>query len=342
MKAVVLEEFGGPEVLKAVQQVPDPTPQRDEIVVKVTACAVCYLDSIVRAGIRPGIELPLILGHEIAGEVAEVGSAVTGFSPEQRVASTFRAVCGHCWYCRKEQSVFCTNVQGIGVDRNGGYAEYVALPASSLVPIPEGVDAEIATIAGCVLGAVYKGVVAKGRVQPGDTVLVTGASGGAGIHSVQLAVLAGGRVLARTTSEDKVAALRAAGAHEVLTGPDDEVLARVKELTHGRGVEIVLDCVGSATASLSLRALARGGRLVFIGEVGVEPTRISVARMLYRETEIYGVSSPSSGELATILDLIARGRVQPLISQSFPLEQAAEAHRLLGERANLGRMTLRP
>jgi NADPH:quinone reductase-like Zn-dependent oxidoreductase len=228
------------------------------------------------------------------------------------------------------------------LDRDGGYAEYVVLPATSLSPIPDGVADDAATIAGCVLGAVWKGVVQKGRIRPGETVLVTGSSGGAGIHSVQMAKLAGARVLALTTSPDKEAAIRAAGADEVLHGTNEEILGRVKHLTHGRGVNVVLECVGKATAGLSFRALEKGGRLVFIGELGVEPTPFSVPRMLYRETEVYGVASPSAGELAQVLELIARGELTPAVGTALPLSDAPRAHQLLADRAHTGRVILHP
>jgi D-arabinose 1-dehydrogenase-like Zn-dependent alcohol dehydrogenase len=344
MQAVVLEKFGGPEVLDNVQEVPVPRPGPGEVLVKVHACAVCYLDSIVRSGIRPGVELPLVLGHEIAGEVAEIGPAVGGLQEGQRVASTYRGVCGHCWYCKAERSALCLNVRAMGLDRDGGYAEYAVIPVASISPIPDGVSDDSATIAGCVLGAVWKGVIQKGKIRAGETVLVTGASGGAGIHSVQMAKLAGAKVLALTTSPAKAGAILAAGADAVLSGAPDEVLEQVREHTHGRGVNVVLECVGKATASLSLRALERGGRLVFIGELGVEPTGISVARMLYRETEIYGVASPSAGELAQVLDLIDAGKLRPEIGATLPLSEAAQAHRLLADRstAGAGRLVLHP
>lgn len=343
MRAVVLESFGGPEALgDGTKEVPIPNPGPDEVLVRVRICSVCYLDAIVRGGVRPGVELPLILGHEIAGEVTDVGASVKGLEVGDRVASTYRAVCGHCRYCREERSVFCTNVEGIGVDRHGGYSEYVSLPASSLAPIPDGVSDEAASIAGCVLGAVYKAVREKAKVQPGETVLVTGAGGGAGIHAVQMAALSGARVLATTTSPSKAETIAKAGADEVLTGSVEEVLDRARELTRGRGADAVIDTVGQATSGLSLRALGRGGRLVFVGELGTEPTRVSVARMLYRETEIYGVASPSAGELARILELIDDGRIKPVISEVLPLEQAAAAHQVLDDRANIGRVSLRP
>lgn len=342
MQAVVLEKFGGPEVLDNLCEVPIPRPGATEVLVRVRSCAVCYLDTIVRSGIRPGVELPLILGHEISGVVVEPGAAVAGLSPGDRVASTYRGVCGHCWYCRAERSALCDNVRAMGLDRNGGYAEYVVLPASSISPIPDGVADDAATIAGCVLGAVWKGVVQKGRIRPGETVLVTGSSGGAGIHSVQMAKLAGARVLALTTSPDKVGAIRAAGADEVLHGTTDEILGRVKDLTNGRGVNVVLECVGKATAGLSFRALEKGGRLVLIGELGVEPTPFSVPRMLYRETEVYGVASPSAGELAQVLELIARGDLTPAVGTALPLSDASQAHQLLADRAHTGRIILHP
>ncbi len=342
MQAVVLDDFGGPDTLRGVRDVPAPRPSPGEVLVRTRVCSVCYLDVIVRSGIRPGIELPRILGHEITGEVVALGGDVHGFGVGDRVACTYRAVCGHCWYCRNERSVFCLNVQGIGVDRDGGYAEYVPLPSSSLAVVPDGVSDEQASIAGCVLGAVYKGVVQKGKVRAGETVLVTGAGGGAGVHAVQLASRSGARVVAVTTSPGKAQVIEDAGADEVIVGSGSEVLERVRELTRGLGVDVALDTVGQATSGLSLRALARGGRLVFIGEVGTEPARVSVARMLYRETEIYGVASPSAGELAALLELIAQGRVMPLITQVLPLRDAAEAHALLDDRSKVGKVSLRP
>lgn len=340
MKAVVVHEFGGPEVVGGVEEVPVPVPGLHQVLVRVNRCSVCYLDTIVRSGVRPGTKLPLILGHEISGTVVDSGAAVEGFESGDRVASTYRGVCGYCWYCRNEQSAFCQNLLSAGVEVNGGYSEFVALNASSLAHIPEGVSDEDASIAGCVLGAVYKAVTKKGRVQPGDTVLVTGASGGAGLHAVQLAALSGARVLAATTSSDKADAIRAQGAHEVLSGSKEEVVARVMELTNGRGVSVVLECVGQPTTSLSLRSLAPGGRLVFIGAVGVELAKMSVPKMLYQETEVVGVASPHAGELAQLLELIQQGHVRPVISDVLPLSRAGDAHQMLSDRSNLGRITL--
>lgn len=342
MKAVVLAEFGGPDVLGQITDVAMPQPGSHDILIEVHACAVCYLDSIVRAGIRPGIQLPLILGHEIAGTVAELGPEVVGFTVGDRVSTTYRAVCGHCYYCRAENSALCLNVQGVGVERNGGYAQFVSLPSSSVSRVPDGVSYDQATIAGCVLGAVYKGVVGKGKVHPGDNVLVTGAGGGAGMHAVQLAANSGAFVVASTTSAAKIDAIKKAGADEVVLGTEDEVVSRVQELTAGRGVEVVLDCVGKATSRLSFRSLARGGRLVLIGELGVQPINVSIPRMLYRETEIYGVASPSAGELTTVLNLIDQGKITPTIDRAFPLAEAAKAHQTLAEGSNVGRLVLHP
>ena len=340
MRAVVLDDFGGPEVLAGTQEVPIPAPSPDEVLIKTRTCAVCYLDAIVRSGVRPGVKVPRILGHEIAGEIVDLGSQVHGWSVGDRVTCTHRAVCGYCCYCRAERSTFCVNMQGIGVDRDGGYAEYCALPATSLARIPDNVSDEAASIAGCVLGAVYKGIVQKAKVHAGETVLVTGAGGGAGIHAVQLAAVSGARVLAVTTSPSKIGVIEQAGADEVLTGSESEILDQVRELNDGRGVDVVVDNVGQATSGLSLRALDRGGRLVFVGELGTTPAKVSIARMLYRETEIYGVASPAPGELDELLGMISQGKITPMISRVLPLEQAVESHRMLQDRTNVGKIAL--
>ena len=340
MRAIRLHEFGGPEKL-VVEETDLPRPRADEVLVRVHACGVCYLDVIVRSGMRSHAALPLTLGHEIAGVITETGPNVRGFAVGDRVASTYRIACGHCRYCRDGQSAVCDNRQGIGEHRNGGYAEYVALPESAISRVPLSVCLEQACICGCVIGAVYVAVVKKAAVRPGQTVLVTGAGGGVGVHALQLSRLAGARVIAVTSSEHKVERIKELGADEViLSRRGSDFSAEVMRLTDGRGAEVVVEGVGSATFPATFRSIAKAGRLVFVGEISGQPAQFNPALMIYKEIVLTGAQSANAEELTQVLELVAGGRIKPIIGEILPIEQAARAHQMLAENRNFGRLVL--
>jgi acryloyl-coenzyme A reductase len=340
MKAIRLNAFGAPERLQ-VQDIAPPKPADGEVLIAVKACGVCYLDVIVRSGMRSRAKLPLTLGHEISGVVAETGRGVRSFVNGDRVASTYRISCGYCRYCRGGDGAICDNRQGIGEHRDGGYAEYVALPESVLAKVPANVPFDQACVCGCVVGAVYNAVVKSAQVRPGETVLVTGAGGGVGSHAVQISRLAGARVIAVTSSKEKMARIEQLGADEVLlTAPGADFSAEVKQRTGGRGAEVVLEGVGSATFASSFRSLAKGGRLVFVGEVSGQPAQFNPALMIYKECWLTGAQSANSEELTQVLEIVAAGRIKPVIGEVLPLEDAARAHQRLADRSNFGRLVL--
>jgi NADPH:quinone reductase-like Zn-dependent oxidoreductase len=340
MKAVRLSAFGGPDVLE-VKEIDTPTPGEGEVLIQVKACGVCYLDVIVRSGLRSRAKLPLTLGHEIAGVVVETGPGTKIFKRGDRVASTYRISCGYCRYCRGGHGEICDNRQGVGEHRDGGYSEYVTLPESVVSAVPAAVPFEKACVCGCVVGAVYNAVVKAANVRPGDTVLVTGAGGGVGTHAVQLGRLAGGRVIAVTSSPGKADRIRALGADEVVvTERGQEWSGQIKGLTDGRGAEVVIESVGSATFASSFRSLAKGGRLVFVGEISGQPAQFNAALMIYKEAWLTGAQSPNAEELAQVLGLAASGGIDPIIGEVLPLEEAARAHRLLADQSNFGRVVL--
>lgn len=340
MKAIRLKAFGPPDALQ-LEQIEMPKPRDGEVLVEVRACGVCYLDVIVRSGMRSRAKLPLTLGHEIAGVVVDSGAGVQSLSTGDRVASTYRITCGHCRYCRGGHGEICDNRRGIGEHRDGGYAEYVALPESVLAKIPGGVPFEQACVCGCVIGAVYNAVVRSAKVRPGETVLVTGAGGGVGAHAVQMSQLAGAHVIAITSSEEKVDRIKRLGARDVLLTPrGGDFSADVKRLTGGRGAEAVIEGVGSATFGASFKSLAKGGRLVFVGEISGQPAQFNPALMIYKEAWFTGAQSANAEELTQVLDLVAAGGIKPVIGQVLPLEEAARAHQLLADQSNFGRLVL--
>ena len=248
MKAVVLRRPGASDVMQ-LETVPDPAPGSKDLIIKVAACGICSHDVAVRNGtLKRGIELPCICGHEVAGTIVEVGSDVTQFRVGDRVATAQRYhICGHCRYCRTGREPLCAEAQFLGdAGLNGGYAEFVAVESDNAAIVPEGVRLEEASIAACAIGTVLHALREVGRVGIGETVLVTGAGGGLGIHAVQLARSAGAFVLGQTTSAEKVERIRSAGAHEVvLAGRGVDFADQVKDLTSGQGTDIVIDTVGT-------------------------------------------------------------------------------------------------
>lgn len=331
------------DVLQA-ETVPDPAPGPGQIVVAVEHCGVCYHDVVVRRGtLKAGVRMPVILGHEVAGRVAAIGPDMHGLRAGDRVATTQRShVCGACRYCRTGCEPLCADAVFLGdAGLNGGYAEYLAIDADGVVPIPDGVGAREASIAACAVGTAYHAVVAIGAVRPGDAVLVTGASGGVGLHAVQIGKAAGAVVLAASTSPGRAAALREAGAdHLVLHGREEDFSAEVRDLTYGQGVDVVIDTVGTPVFQPTRRSLARGGRWVMVGQLTGDFVAFNPAQFFLKGIHLLSATSVTREELRQCLGLIARGVVIPALDDSLPLEQAALAHQRLEAGSALGRITL--
>ena len=345
MRAVVAETTGPPEVLR-VTDVAAREPGPREIRIAVAACGVCFHDVVVRNGtFRRGVELPAILGHEIAGTVEKLGSEVIGFRHGDLVATTTHShVCGHCRHCRGGHETSCPERVFLGdAGLNGGYAELVCVDADAALKVPVGVSAEAASIVACTIGTELNAVRDVGRVRLGERVLVTGAGGGLGLHGVQLAHLAGAFTIAVTTTPAKAARIREAGADEVIVverGADFS--AAVRRVTDGRGVGAVIDNVGSPVFEAVRRSVADGGRIVLTGQLTGEFVMINPAQLFLRNISILSAKGVSRAQLADALDLVARGRVKPAIDRALPLQGAAEAHRLVEAGLSTGRIVLKP
>lgn len=346
MRAVVLRSPGPPEGALVCETVPDPAPGPGDVVVQVAACGVCSHDVAVRAGIlRAGISLPCIPGHEVAGTVAAVGRDVRRFRPGDRVAAVQRRrVCGGCRYCRTGREPLCAEAEFLGdAGLNGGYAEFVCVEEASLAAVPDDVPLEAAAIAACAIGTMLHAVREVGRVAPGDTVLVTGAGGGLGVHGVQLARRAGGRVIAQTTSPGKAAAIRALGADAVVTAPRGaDFSAEVKALTGGAGVDCAIDNVGTPVFTSVRRSLARGARWVLVGQLTGDFVPFNPAQLFLKGISLLSATSTTREELRLSLELLRPGGIQPVLGPAFPLEAAAAAHRAVESGEATGRALLKP
>jgi 2-desacetyl-2-hydroxyethyl bacteriochlorophyllide A dehydrogenase len=334
MRALVLEEFGGPFTLKDVA-IPQIGPH--EALVRVRNVGVCGTDGKIRAG-RMGLNvLPLIMGHEVAGEVAEVGREVREVAPGDRVTVNFYVTCGRCQFCREGRDTLCQEVRQHGFSLDGGFADYVKTPGVNLCKVPAHVPLERACILADAVATSYHAVTKRAQVRPGKTVALVGV-GGVGLHALQMAKLAGGWVVAVDVNEARLNLARKFGADAVVDarqGPFDQV---VRQLTGGQGVDIVLEFVANAqTLPSSYHSLKRAGRLVFVGYTPELPMSVMPHELVRNEWEIMGSRATTKQELQETMDLVAQGRIQPIVDRVFPLEDVELAFEALRQGNSLGR-----
>lgn len=340
MKAMVLK---GPNTPFELTQVPDPVAGPGEAVARVIACGSGLTIQHIKAGRLPA-EFPRIIGHEITAEIVEVGPGVTGLAVGDGVTTYYYLNCGHCRYCLANLEPLCENSRGnVGRNCDGGYAEYIKLPAHLFIKLPDGLDykahpAEIGVITDA-LSTPYK-VLRRARVKAGETVAIFGAGGGVGIHQVMLAKWARARVIAVDIARDKFDACRKAGADDVVDASSGDAAEALLDLTGGRGVDVVIDYV-SATSTLEAGAKALGihGRLVTLGGAG-QPFSVSAHSLLLKEQDVLGSRFVTRSEILDTFDLVARGEVWPIVTDVCPLEEAEALHERIERGAVTGRGAL--
>jgi D-arabinose 1-dehydrogenase-like Zn-dependent alcohol dehydrogenase len=341
MRAVLIEDAGGPLRVRAI---PVPEPGPGEVLVRVGGCAVDRFDLAIRNGVRErATELPHILGHEIAGEVARLGPGVSGLTEGDRVASSLYLVCGRCRWCLRGRETICENFGGhVGVNVPGGYAEYVVLPARNLASIPDELDFVPASILANAIGTPYHALAARMDLRPGDRLVVTGAGGGVGLHAVQLGVLLGAAVLAVDIGPHKLSSARELGADAGVDPTETDLGSAIREWTGGRGADGVLELVGPATLPATLNSLAKGGKMVIVGSHTGSEWTIDPGDVYRSEWEILGSRNVSVDELRTVVDLVARGAITPVVDRTGSLDQAEELQDRVREGAVVGRDVLVP
>ena len=327
----------------SVVDLPDPEPGPGEVVVRVAVCGFCHHDRLVMAGVlRRGVLPGVVLGHEIAGVVEELGDGVNSVRPGDRVVSLLTSACGSCDRCTEGREHRCRNGDGIGHGRNGGFAEFVAVSEHSLVLVPWSIELQDAALLACPAGVALDALSAVG-VAEGETVVITGAGGGLGIHAVQLASARGARVLAVTSSPHKAEALSGFGADEVILANDMDFAEVVMALTVDEGADAVIDTVGAATIRSSVRCLAQYGRLALLGEVGGEGSmRGLIPEIVFRDARIYGVLGVSRSTLESAVRLAGEGKLRPVLQEVMLLEDAYKAFERVSQRSVLGRVALDP
>jgi NADPH:quinone reductase-like Zn-dependent oxidoreductase len=341
MKAVVFSEHGGPEVLRYTE-VPEPQIGVNDVLVRVRACALNHLDLFVRAGM-PGVKIPLprIPGSDIAGEVAKVGANVPHVKVGERVLLSPGISCGHCAQCLAGNDSMCREYTLFGYMVDGGYAEYVRSPSVNVIPMPPGLSFEEAAAIPLVFLTAWHMLITRGNLKPSEDVLILGAGSGVGSAAIQIARVTGARVIATAGSEEKLAKAKELGAHDVIQHSKQDIAAEVKRLTNRRGVDVVFEHVGQATWDHSVRSLAVGGRLVTCGATTGYEGKIDLRYLFTWQLSILGSFMGSKAELYSVLELVRRGLLSPVIDTVMPLEQAREAHERLEHRDQFGKIVLR-
>lgn len=332
----------GPVPDLEVREVETPTPRAGEVLVEVDSAGLCGHDIAIMTGLlRRGVDHDVVLGHEISGRIAQVGEGVTGISEGDAVVASLTAFCGECDRCRSGLDYRCRFGRGVGHAINGGFAEYVALPARSVTPIPEGVDLKGAALLACPIGVCVRALAVAG-VSAGESVLVTGAGGGLGVHAIQVARSLGALVFAATSSAEKLDELERFAPGGVILGGELDFSELALAFTEDEGVNVVVDTVGSAVVSSSIRSLAQYGRMALLGEVAGGRAAIRLTDIMFRDAALHGSTGANREEIAAAARLVAQGEVEPVVHATAPLEDAAEWVRLVTERSVTGRVILRP
>jgi NADPH:quinone reductase-like Zn-dependent oxidoreductase len=342
VKAAIFRKHGGPEVLEYTD-VPEPQMRANEVLVAVKACALNHLDIFARGGL-PGIEIPLphILGNDIAGVVREVGELVTWVKPGDEVMVQPGVSCGHCEACLSGQDNLCREYDIIGYRRDGGYAEFVAVPGVNVVPKPAELSWEEAAALPLVTITAWHMLVTRANVQPAEDVLVHAAGSGVGSIAIQIAKLRGARVLTTASSDEKLAKARELGADLTINYTQPDWPKEVRRLTDKRGVDVVVEHTGAATWPGSISSLKNNGRLVTCGATSGFDARTDLRQVFYRHLNLLGSFMGSKAELLEALKFVRQGKIRAVVDRVLPLSEARQAHELLEDRAQFGKIVLKP
>jgi NADPH:quinone reductase len=344
MRAVVLREYGGPDVL-SVEEVPDPTPVPGEVVVQVHAVSVNRsLDLEVRAaGAARGTRLPHVLGVDPAGVVVATADDVDSVHVGDRVAVVPHIRCGQCTFCTRGREDQCPNSRHIGVHRWGGYAEYVAIPAKNAVPIPDTLGFADAAVILRHAPTAYNLLRNLADVQPGERVLVMGATGGLGAAGVQVSKVLGAAVIAGAGADERVQLALQNGADLGVNYRTCDLTQEVERLTDGHGVDVVFENISDPVLwPKAFACLARAGRLVTAGAHGGGKVELDVRRLYGRRLRILGGAGATKQDVANALEAAGRGQLHAVIDRVMPLAAAADAHRLAEKGGLLGKLVLDP
>jgi len=339
VKAIRFHQHGGPEVLR-YEDVPTPEPGPGEVLIALRAAALNHLDLFAREGVILGVPLPHIGGADGAGVVAANGPGATRHPLGARVFFDPGLSDGTCDYCARGEHSLCDRWEILGEHHDGTFAQAVVMPEVNLRPIPDGMTFEEAAAFPLVFLTAWRMLVGKARVRPGETVLILGIGGGVALAALQIAKHAGARVFVTSSSQEKLDRAGAMGADVLINYKATDFSREVWRITEKHGVDVVVDDVGAATWAGSIRALAKGGRLVTCGATSGPKPDEDIRRIFQKQVTIYGSTMGTRHDWAQLNQLLAARALRPVIDRTYPLEEAAQAQERMAHAEQFGKIVL--
>ena len=339
MKAVRFHQHGGPEVLR-YEEVPTPAPGPHEVLIGLRAAALNHLDLFVRTGQTPGVPLPHIGGADGAGVVVASGPGAARYPVGTRVFFDPGLSDGICDYCARGEHSLCDRWEILGEHRDGTFAQAVVMPEINVRPIPGELSFEEAAAFPLVFLTAWRMLMTKARVTPGESVLILGIGGGVALAALQIAKHAGARVFVTSGSAEKLKRAQALGADVLINHQETDFSREVWRITEKRGIDVIVDNVGAATWDRSIRALAKGGRLVTCGATSGPKPDEDLRRLFVKQVTIYGSTMGTRHDWEQLNRLLAAKTLRPIVDRIFPLEQAAQAQSLMEDQGQFGKIVL--
>jgi len=336
MKAAVFNECGEPENIQIVE-LPKPEIRPNEVLIQIEAAALNHHDLwMLRGSADSSYKFPYCGGSDIAGIVVEVGSDVTQITNGERVIVNPNISCGVCEHCMRGEHSVCSDYDILA----GGFAEFISVPADMLMAIPDDLSYVEAAAVPLVFQTAWRALVTQAQVRVGDEVLILGASGGVASAAIQIAKLAGARVIAVTSSPEKMEKAEKLGADHVLNRTEGDYWSEVSKWTNHRGVDLVVENVGATTWAKSMQSLVKGGRLVTYGRTTGKIGETDISLLFWNQLRIIGSTMSSNREFMDVMKLIFQRKLHPVIDSVYPLADARAAYTHLSSGKQFGKVVI--
>ena len=338
MKAIRIHEHGGADALKW-DDIPEPELSVNQVLVDIKATSLNHLDIWVRKGI-PGVPLPLITGSDAAGIISEVGDGVKKSRIGEKVMIQPLIFCGKCASCNKGKENLCKSMGIMGENCQGVNAERIIVEESQAIPFPDQLSFEAAASFALVAQTSFQMLVRRANLQAGEFVLIWGASSGVGSMGIQIAKVKGATVIAISGTNEKCEKAGLLGADHILNYKTDDIFSEVKSLTNGKGIDVVFEHVGQETWNISMKSLARGGRVVTCGATTGFKANLNLTHLFFKQQSILGSTMGSKSSFEGALTLLNEGKIKPVIDRIFPISEIQSAHEYLESSMQFGKVVL--